>query len=67
VLPNTPLILGEDTNFQDGAIGHIDPGVPLTVGAPARMERQVTDEEQQLLRASAAHYAQRCAAELRKV
>jgi carbonic anhydrase/acetyltransferase-like protein (isoleucine patch superfamily) len=114
---NTPLILGDDTNFQDGAVGHSDPGFPLTVGArvtvghqailhgcviaddcligmgarilngaviepecivgagalitegkrfgsgslivgaPARMVRQVTAEEKQLLRASAAHYA----------
>ena len=116
---NTPLILGEDTNFQDGAIGHSDPGFPLTigarvtvghqaivhgctiaddcligmgvrilngaviesecfvgagalitedkhfergsliVGAPARVVGQVTDIERQLLRASAAHYAQK--------
>ena len=125
---NTPLILGDDTNFQDGAIGHSDAGFPLTigarvtvghqailhgctvaddcligmgarilnaaviesecivgagalitegkhfergsliVGAPARVVRQVTDEERQLLRASATHYAekaQRYAAELR--
>jgi carbonic anhydrase/acetyltransferase-like protein (isoleucine patch superfamily) len=125
---NTPLILGDNTNFQDGAIGHSDPGVPLTigdrvtvghqailhgctiaddcligmgsqilngaviepecivgagalitegkrfergsliVGIPARMVRQVTDEEKQLLRASATHYAdkaQRYAAELK--
>lgn len=124
---NTPLVLGEETNFQDGAVGHSDPGFPLTigarvtighqsilhgctvhddcligmgarilnaavienecivgagalitegkhfergsliVGAPARVVRQVTDEERQLLRASAAHYAekaQRYAAEL---
>ena len=124
---NTPLILGDETNFQDGAIGHSDPGFPLTigarvtighqailhgctiaddcligmgarilngakiergcivgagalitegkrfesgsliVGAPARVARQVTDEEKQLLRASAAHYAEkarRYAAEL---
>jgi carbonic anhydrase/acetyltransferase-like protein (isoleucine patch superfamily) len=127
---NTPLILGEETNFQDGAVGHSDPGFPLTigarvtvghqailhgctiaddcligmgarilngaliesecivgagaliteckrfdpgsliVGAPARVVRQVTDEERQLLRASAAHYAEkaaRYAAELRVV
>jgi len=125
---NTPLILGEETNFQDGAIGHSDPGVPLTigarvtvghqailhgctiaddcligmgarilngavieaecivgagalitegkkfgsgsliVGAPARVVRQVTEEERQMLRVSAAHYAekaQRYATELR--
>lgn len=125
---NTPLILGEETNFQDGAIGHSDPGFPLKigarvtvghqailhgctvaddcligmgarilngavigsgsivgagalitegkrfesgsliVGAPARVVRMVTDEEKQLLRASAAHYAEkawRYATELR--
>jgi len=127
---NTPLILGEETNFQDGAVGHSDPGFPLTIGArvtvghqailhgctvaddcligmgarilnaaviesecivgagalvtegkrfergslivgsPARVVRQVTQEERQLLRASAAHYAekaQRYAAELRRL
>ncbi len=126
---NTPLILGEESNFQDGAIGPSDPGVPLTigarvtvghqailhgctiaddcligmgarilngavierecivgagalitegkrfgrasliVGAPARVARQVTDEERQMLRVSAAHYyaekASLYAAELR--
>ena len=127
---NTPLILGEETNFQDGAIGHSDADFPLTVGtrvtvghqailhgctvaddcligmgarilngaiiesecivgagalitegktfpagslivgAPARAVRQVTQEERALLRASAAHYAekaQRYATELRIV
>jgi carbonic anhydrase/acetyltransferase-like protein (isoleucine patch superfamily) len=124
---NTPLILGDETNFQDGAIGHSDADFPLTigarvtighqailhgctvaddclvgmgarilngavieaecivgagalvtegkrfergsliVGAPARVVRQLTGEERQLLRPSAAHYAekaQRYAAEL---
>ena len=105
---NTPLILGDETNFQDGAIGHSDADFPLTigarvtighqailhgctvaddclvgmgarilngavieaeciVGAPARVVRQLNGEERQLLRASAAHYAekaQRYAAEL---
>ena len=127
---NTPLILGEETNFQDGAVGHSDAGFPLTIGArvtvghqailhgctvaddcligmgarilnaaviesecivgagaliaegkrfergslivgsPARVVRQVTQEERQVLRASAAHYAekaQRYAAELRRL
>jgi carbonic anhydrase/acetyltransferase-like protein (isoleucine patch superfamily) len=127
---NTPLILGEETNFQDGSVGHSDADYPLTigarvtvghqailhgctiaddcligmgarilngaviepecivgagalitegkrfergsliVGAPARVVRQVTDEERQLLRASAAHYAekaQRYAAALRAI
>jgi carbonic anhydrase/acetyltransferase-like protein (isoleucine patch superfamily) len=126
---NTPLILGEETNFQDGSVGHSDADFPLTigarvtighqailhgctvaddcligmgarilngavvesecivgagalitegkhfqrgsliVGAPARVVRQVTDDERRLLRESAAHYAekaQRYAAELRK-
>lgn len=30
---NTPIILGDESNFQDGAIGHSDPGAPLTLGA----------------------------------
>ena len=127
---NTRLILGDETNFQDGAIGHSDADFPLTigarvtvghqailhgctvaddcligmgarilngaviehecivgagalitegknfergsliVGAPARAVRQVTDEERQLLRASAAHYAEkarRYASELRSL
>ena len=29
---NTPILLGEEANFQDGAIGHSDPGAPLTIG-----------------------------------
>jgi len=125
---NTPLILGEETNFQDGSVGHSDADFPMTigarvtighqailhgctvsddcligmgarilngavieaecivgagalvtegkrfeagsliVGAPARVVRQVTDEERKLLRESAAHYAEkaaRYAAELR--
>jgi len=125
---NTPLILGDETNFQDGSIGHSDADFPLTIGArvtighqailhgctvrddcligmgarilngaviepeciigagalitegktfpsgslivgsPARVVRQVSDAERQLLRASAAHYAEKAAlyaAELR--
>jgi carbonic anhydrase/acetyltransferase-like protein (isoleucine patch superfamily) len=118
---NTPLILGEETNFQDGSVGHSDADFPLTIGArvtvghqailhgctvdddcligmgarilngaviesecivgagalitegkhfergslivgvPARVVRQITDEERQLLRASAAHYAEKAA------
>ena len=118
---NTPLILGDDSNFQDGAIGHSDAGFPLTIGArvtvghqailhgctvaddcligmgakilngalleteclvgagalvtegkrfergslivgsPARVVRQLTPEERQALRLSAAHYAEKAA------
>ena len=114
---NTPILIGEETNIQDGAIGHSDPGFPLTVGArvtvghqailhgctiaddcligmgarilngaviesecivgagalitegknfaagslivgaPARVARQLTEEERAALRVSAAHYA----------
>ena len=125
---NTPLMLGDETNFQDGSVGHSDADFPLTigarvtvghqailhgctvaddcligmgarilngaviesecivgagalvtegkhfergsliVGAPARVVRQVTEEEKRMLRASATHYAEkarRYAAELR--
>jgi carbonic anhydrase/acetyltransferase-like protein (isoleucine patch superfamily) len=116
---NTAILIGEDSNIQDGAIGHSDPGFPLTigarvtvghqailhgctiaddcligmgakilngavigsecivgagalvtegksfepgsliVGAPARVVRQLTDEERAALRVSAAHYAEK--------
>jgi carbonic anhydrase/acetyltransferase-like protein (isoleucine patch superfamily) len=42
----------------------------LIVGAPARVVRQITDEERALLRESAAHYAEKAqhyAMELRKL
>lgn len=118
---NTALILGDETNFQDGAVGHSDADFPLTVGArvtvghqailhgctieddcligmgarilngaviasgcivgagalvtegkrfepgslivgaPARVVRQVTEEERQALRWSAQHYAEKAA------
>jgi len=29
---NTPILIGERTNVQDGAVLHSDPGFPLTVG-----------------------------------
>src|SRR5678815_5923312 len=37
---NTPIILGEEANFQDGAIGHSDPGVPLTIGSRVTVGHQ---------------------------
>jgi carbonic anhydrase/acetyltransferase-like protein (isoleucine patch superfamily) len=127
---NTPIVVGEESNIQDGSVCHSDAGFPLTigarvtvghqailhgctvaddcliglgarilngamierecivgagalitegkrfergsliVGAPARVVRQVTEEEKQMLRASAAHYAEkagRYAAELNAV
>jgi carbonic anhydrase/acetyltransferase-like protein (isoleucine patch superfamily) len=118
---NTPIFVGDESNVQDGAIGHSDPGFPLTIGArvtvghqailhgciiaddcligmgarilngvvieseclvgagalitegkqfatgslivgsPARAVRQLTSEERQALRVSAAHYAEKAA------
>lgn len=37
---NTPILLGEESNFQDGAIGHSDPGAPLTIGARVTVGHQ---------------------------
>jgi carbonic anhydrase/acetyltransferase-like protein (isoleucine patch superfamily) len=118
---NTPIVIGEDSNIQDGAMCHSDADFPLTigarvtvghhailhgctiaddcligmdarilngaviepecivgagalitegkhfergsliVGAPGRVVRQLTDEEHEMLRASAAHYAEKAA------
>ena len=30
---NTPMIVGDRTNIQEGAMCHSDPGAPLTIGA----------------------------------
>lgn len=40
---NTPILIGSDTNIQDGAICHSDPHAPLTVG------RRVTVGHQAIL------------------
>jgi carbonic anhydrase/acetyltransferase-like protein (isoleucine patch superfamily) len=37
---NTPIVIGEESNIQDGAIGHSDPGAPLTVGARVTIGHQ---------------------------
>lgn len=37
---NTPIVLGEETNFQDSAVGHSDPGAPLTLGARVTVGHQ---------------------------
>jgi carbonic anhydrase/acetyltransferase-like protein (isoleucine patch superfamily) len=29
---NTPILIGEDSNIQDGAVCHSDPHAPLTIG-----------------------------------
>jgi carbonic anhydrase/acetyltransferase-like protein (isoleucine patch superfamily) len=54
-------LISEGKHFERGS---------LIVGSPARVVRQVTEEEKQALRVSAAHYAkkaQRYAAELRVI
>ena len=37
---NTPLILGEETNFQDASVGHSDADFPLTIGARVTVGHQ---------------------------
>lgn len=37
---NTPILIGAETNIQDGAIGHSDPGAPLTIGARVTVGHQ---------------------------
>ena len=37
---NTPILISEDSNIQDGAIGHSDPGFPLTIGARVTVGHQ---------------------------
>ncbi len=37
---NTPILVGEETNIQDGAVGHSDPGAPLIIGARVTVGHQ---------------------------
>lgn len=37
---NTPIRIGARSNVQDGAIGHSDPGYPLTIGARVTVGHQ---------------------------
>ncbi len=37
---NTPILVDADSNIQDGAIGHSDPGAPLTIGARVTVGHQ---------------------------
>ena len=37
---NTPIIIGECSNIQDGAVGHSDPGAPLVIGARVTVGHQ---------------------------
>ena len=40
---NTPILIGDESNIQDGAVGHSDPDAPLIIG------RQVTVGHQAIL------------------
>jgi carbonic anhydrase/acetyltransferase-like protein (isoleucine patch superfamily) len=37
---NTPILIGVESNIQDGAIGHSDPGFPLIIGARVTVGHQ---------------------------
>ena len=37
---NTPILVGERSNLQDGAVGHSDPGAPLVIGAGVTVGHQ---------------------------
>ena len=37
---NTPIVVGDESNIQDGAIGHSDPGFPLMIGARVTVGHQ---------------------------
>ncbi len=37
---NTPILIGEESNIQDGAVAHSDPGAPLTIGARVTVGHQ---------------------------
>ena len=37
---NEPILIGEGTNIQEGAVLHTDPGCPLTVGAQVTVGHQ---------------------------
>ena len=37
---NTPILIGAESNIQDGAVGHSDPGAPLTIGTRVTIGHQ---------------------------
>ena len=37
---NTPILIGEESNIQDGAVGHSDPDAPLIIGARVTVGHQ---------------------------
>ena len=36
----TPIVIGPESNLQDGSIGHSDPGFPLTIGSGVTVGHQ---------------------------
>jgi carbonic anhydrase/acetyltransferase-like protein (isoleucine patch superfamily) len=37
---NEPIVIGAETNVQDGCVLHADPGIPLTIGARVSIGHQ---------------------------
>jgi carbonic anhydrase/acetyltransferase-like protein (isoleucine patch superfamily) len=37
---NEPIVIGDETNIQDGCVLHADPGMPLTIGAGVSIGHQ---------------------------
>src|SRR5215212_10547743 len=37
---NTPILIGEESNVQDGAVGHSDPDAPLIIGGRVTVGHQ---------------------------
>ncbi len=37
---NTPILIGDESNIQDGAVGHSDPDAPLIIGARVTVGHQ---------------------------
>jgi carbonic anhydrase/acetyltransferase-like protein (isoleucine patch superfamily) len=37
---NTPILIGQESNIQDGAVGHSDPDAPLVIGARVTVGHQ---------------------------
>src|SRR5204863_9032162 len=37
---NTPIVIGDDSNIQDGSVCHSDAGFPLTIGARVTVGHQ---------------------------
>src|SRR5262249_58055950 len=37
---NEPIVIGDNSNVQDGAVLHVDPGCPMTIGANVTVGHQ---------------------------